>query len=249
MQYVRGDRVVKSIIRSSNYWNLSKPLVKKLGIETAFLFTNLIEADEMMKTKDGWFFQTIEKLEDVTTLSRHKQDNSIKQLQEIGLIEVSVKGMPAKRYFKINEESLIAILFDNKQQTSLRNIDKLVCKKSATSKESTYKENIYKESNKDIVGKPDSVPYKKIIDYLNEVANKKYRHTTAKTKALIKARSNEGFTLDDFKKVIDVKNDEWKDDEKMQKFIRPETLFGTKFESYLNQQSKAPVDDGYDYGF
>lgn len=96
----------------------------------------------------------------------------------------------------------------------------------------------------------NDIPYVEIVTYLNEVANKKYRHTTRKTKELIKARWNEGFRVDDFKKVIDTKNDEWKNDKKMQKFIRPETLFGTKFESYLNQGDNTPPDDdGYDYGF
>lgn len=89
-----------------------------------------------------------------------------------------------------------------------------------------------------------------IVSYLNEVANKNYRHSTNKTKTLIKSRMNEGFTVDDFKKVIDTKNAEWKNDNKMKKFIRPETLFGTKFESYLNQNSgQVPDDDGYNYGF
>ena len=46
---------------------------------------------------------------------------------------------------------------------------------------------------------------------------------------------NEGFTVDDFKKVIDNKSAEWGKDSKMSKYLRPETLFGTKFESYLNQ--------------
>src|SRR5690625_108051 len=81
-------------------------------------------------------------------------------------------------------------------------------------------------SNKDIV---------EIINYLNDVANKNYRHTTRKTQSLIKARINEGFTVEDFKRVIDIKTSEWNHNPKMQKFIRPETLFGTKFESYLNQ--------------
>ena len=52
---------------------------------------------------------------------------------------------------------------------------------------------------------------------------------------MIKARINEGFTIDDFKKVIDIKTAEWKDDPKMSKYIRPETLFSNKFEGYLNQ--------------
>lgn len=75
-----------------------------------------------------------------------------------------------------------------------------------------------------------------IVTYLNEVANKKYRHTTNKTRTLINARMNEGFTVDDFKKVIDKKTNDWKEDNKMNRYLRPETLFGTKFEGYLNEK-------------
>lgn len=81
----------------------------------------------------------------------------------------------------------------------------------------------------------DSVPYKEIIDYLNQKANTKYRSSGSKTKTLIKARVNDGFDLDDFKKVIDTKTSQWLNDPKMKKFLRPETLFGTKFEGYLNE--------------
>ena len=74
-----------------------------------------------------------------------------------------------------------------------------------------------------------------IISYMNNALNKKYKHSSKKTNALITARRNENFTIEDFKKVIDVKNREWKNDEKMKKFLRPETLFGQKFETYLNE--------------
>lgn len=78
--------------------------------------------------------------------------------------------------------------------------------------------------------------YSSIISYLNEKAHTKYRPSSSKTKTLIKARLNERFTIDDFKKVIDNKTSEWLNTE-MEKYLRPETLFGTKFESYLNQKS------------
>lgn len=86
--------------------------------------------------------------------------------------------------------------------------------------------------------KPDSIPYKEIIDYLNQKANKKFKHTSQKTQTLIKARFKEKFTLDDFKQVIDIKTAQWLADPKMSVYLRPETLFGTKFEGYLNEQSK-----------
>ena len=76
--------------------------------------------------------------------------------------------------------------------------------------------------------------YISIVSYLNEKAGTKYKATTAKTKSAIKARLAEGFTVDDFKTVIDKKCAEWIGDDKMEKYLRPETLFGTKFEGYLN---------------
>ena len=80
------------------------------------------------------------------------------------------------------------------------------------------------------------IPYKEIISYLNVKTSSAYKPATKKTQSLIKARFNEGFTLDDFKKVIDNKVAEWLNDSKMSQYLRPETLFGTKFESYLNQK-------------
>lgn len=77
--------------------------------------------------------------------------------------------------------------------------------------------------------------YSRVIDYLNKKADTRYRSTTKKNKDLIKARINEGFTEDDFIKVIDNKVKEWVNTD-MQKYLRPETLFGTKFEGYLNQK-------------
>lgn len=80
------------------------------------------------------------------------------------------------------------------------------------------------------------IPFKEIVDYLNGKADRHFRHSTDKTKRLIKARCNEGFEVEDFKKVIDIKVSQWKGKAEMEKYLRPETLFGTKFEGYLNEQ-------------
>ena len=78
-----------------------------------------------------------------------------------------------------------------------------------------------------------------IVAYLNEKAGTSYRSNSKTTQKHINARLNEGYTLDDFKVVIDKKVDEWKGTE-MEKYLRPETLFGTKFESYLNAKVNKP---------
>ncbi|MFL8674202.1 conserved phage C-terminal domain-containing protein [Clostridioides sp. GD02404] len=77
--------------------------------------------------------------------------------------------------------------------------------------------------------------HKRIIDYLNEKADKSFKSTTKKTKSLIDARLAEGFVEEDFYKVIDNKVHAWLEDAKMSVYLRPETLFGNKFESYLNE--------------
>lgn len=78
---------------------------------------------------------------------------------------------------------------------------------------------------------------KEIVGYLNAKLGTRYLSANEKTQRLITARFNENkkYTVADFKEVIDKKVKEWKGTE-MEKYLRPETLFGTKFESYLNQK-------------
>jgi uncharacterized phage protein (TIGR02220 family)/predicted phage replisome organizer len=82
----------------------------------------------------------------------------------------------------------------------------------------------------------EKIPYLEIIDYLNSKSGSHYRNTDS-TRRLIHARINEGFTKEDFFKVIDNKVSSWTGSE-FEKFIRPQTLFSPKFESYLNEKPK-----------
>lgn len=92
-----------------------------------------------------------------------------------------------------------------------------------------------KEIEKEIETEIDNI-YTPVVSYLNEKAGTKYRASSAKTQKVIHARVAEGFTLEDFMAVIDKKTAEWMGTE-WEKFLRPETLFGPKFESYLNQNT------------
>ena len=80
----------------------------------------------------------------------------------------------------------------------------------------------------------EDIPYSEIVDYLNLRIGSHYKSSSSKTRTSIHARWMEGFRLDDFKNVIDKKSKEWGGTD-LAKYLRPETLFGTKFESYLNQ--------------
>ena len=105
-----------------------------------------------------------------------------------------------------------------------------------------YTETTTEITSKDIYSQaePDGVAdkTKTVIDYLNEKTDSHYKATTPKTKQLVQARLKEGFSVDDFKTVIDKKTATWLNDNKMNKYLRPLTLFGTKFEDYLNEKVK-----------
>lgn len=92
------------------------------------------------------------------------------------------------------------------------------------------------EERNTLSGKPDYAPrIREVVEYLNERVGSRYKPTTRNTVAHIKARFKEGFGVEDFKAVIDKKASDWIGDAKMSRYLRPETLFGTKFEGYLNE--------------
>lgn len=91
-------------------------------------------------------------------------------------------------------------------------------------------------------GKPDYAGARiEVIKYLNQKTGKDFRHSSKATVKLVESRLKEGYTVDDFKKVIDNKTAEWKGTEQDQ-YLRPETLFtASHFESYLNQRKVTPI--------
>ena len=99
---------------------------------------------------------------------------------------------------------------------------------------------------KDIVehSPTEPVPYQEVVEYLNQKTGKNFKHTSKVTQRHIRARLAEGFTVSDFKQVIDKKCSDWLRDQKMKEYLRPETLFGTKFESYLNSKTTTAKQTG-----
>ena len=99
---------------------------------------------------------------------------------------------------------------------------------------------------KDIVehSPTEPVPYQEVVEYLNQKTGKNFKHTSKVTQRHIRARLAEGFTVSDFKQVIDKKCSDWLRDQKMKEYLRPETLFGTKFESYLNSKTTTSKQTG-----
>ena len=158
---------------------MNKQIVKTLGIEPAFLLTILIEASDGLADEEGWFYQTIEKIGELTGIGRHKQDKIIKDLIESKILEQKNKGVPCKRYFKINYEMIENLVFQ-KQQTSLSQNDKLDCKKetnlfvknsqTSLSQNDNNKEHNIKNINKELNHKEEKAPndLKKIKEWFKK---------------------------------------------------------------------------------
>ena len=142
------------LLASSNFITVNKSLLKMVGLEASVLLGELaseyvyFEGQEGLE--DGFFYSTIENIEERTTLSVHQQKTAIRKLKELGLIETKVKGVPAKRFFRICEEQVCDLLqnqFVKNSQTGLSEIDKLDCEK-LTGKNNITNNKKEKEINK-----------------------------------------------------------------------------------------------------
>lgn len=102
---------ILKLLASENYITVNKTLIKELGLEGAVLFGTLCSEYDLWskqgKLKDGKFFCSLEKIEELTTLSPYKQRKLLSELQEKGLLTVTLEGLPATRYFELNEEQVI----------------------------------------------------------------------------------------------------------------------------------------------
>ena len=97
---------MKHLLSSTAFIVLNKELAKQVGINAAILLADLISKEEYFIANgmtDGWFFNTENNIELDTTLNSYHQRTSLKILKDFKLIEVKRRGMPAKQYFKINE--------------------------------------------------------------------------------------------------------------------------------------------------
>lgn len=224
-----------SMIASNNYIVVNKQLARAFGLEEALLLGELASEMEYWQQrgelKDGFFYSTIENVKESTTLSDKRQRSALNTLKDAGIVDVKLAGLPAKRYIKINEKQLAAFLLNSdcaNGETSSANLEELETPKRQGNNNNS---NNNKNNNKEL--------YIAVLDYLNEKAGTNYRASSKATQQHIKARLAEGFKLDDFHTVIDKKCAEWLGTD-FEKYLRPSTLFGSKFENYLNgkQQTK-----------
>ena len=117
---------MKHLLSSSAFIVLNKELAKQLGLKEAVLLADLISKEEYFIANgmtDGWFFNTEANIEKDTTLTPYQQRKCLKTLKTNLVLETKRKGIPAKQYFKINEQQVIKLL-NNLSATNLTSINK-----------------------------------------------------------------------------------------------------------------------------
>ena len=149
---------ILQLISTSNFITVNKDLIKELGLEEAILLGELASEYDYWNNKneieDGYFYSTIENIEEKTTLTAYKQRKCLENLKNKGIIDIQIRGIPAKRYIKINEEKVIEI-FNNKLlknlTTGCKKISQLEVKKLNGNNNiinNNINKNIKKEKNK-----------------------------------------------------------------------------------------------------
>lgn len=218
------------LLANDNYIIANKTIAKLFGLDEAILLGELASEyrywTKREELKDGYFYSTVENVKDNTTLSDKRQRSALTALKAAGIVEVKLMGLPAKRYIKIHPEQLLPLMLNNdcpQESTSYAKKEELVLPDEQTNNNNL--KNNKNSNNKEL--------YTAILSRLNEKAGTNYRASSKATQGHINARLAEGYTVEDFYSVIDKKCAEWKGSD-MEKYLRPETLFGSKFENYLN---------------
>ena len=178
---------------------------------------------------------------DMIKYSNETKEMAIKNYLKYSIIKGGkpVEDCLMKEISQVKDKSLLGYVYSNiKECETLNDTVKKVIESIKDNEKENDNEN--DNDNENEVSYHDSYndSYKLIIDNLNQMAGTNYKHTSKATQRHIKARLNEGFTIEDFMIVIQKKCMDWLKDNKMKQYLRPETLFGTKFESYLNQPMK-----------
>lgn len=222
---------------------LTNPLTTQLGIYEMSVKQSAFWLGYSTDTVKA-LLERFEKTYDVIRYSKETNEVAIKNYLRHSIIKggAPVRDCIVKELKAVKNKELVAWVFANiKDYENLNPTVKSIIEeyeeKNGALNYHNDKNNDNENENENEVTYHVTLTLRSIVDYLNEKAGTNYRYTTRKTQDCIKARLNEKFTVEDFKTVIDKKTAEWIGDEKMEKYLRPETLFGTKFESYLNAKT------------
>ena len=218
-----------SKVKDENYINIPGWAVTRLGLKGNEL---LVYSIIYGFSQDGEtrFTGSLQYLADWTNSTKQSCIKCLKSLAEKGYItkdEKIVNGVKFCEYKAVISKSMVVNKVEQGSKQSL-----------TWGIKQSLPNNLVSDNREDKLEDKKEI-YSRILSHLNEKAGTNYRYTTTSTQRLINGRLSDGFTVEDFINMIDTKCAEWAGTE-MDKYLRPETLFGSKVENYLNQHAKQP---------
>ena len=95
----------------NDFIRVPRPFIRKFNLATAVLLSEIYSEyvyweEHNGLEKGGWFYSTIENMYNNTGLSEYQQRVACKELEAYGIIQISYRGLPKKRYFKFNIEAI-----------------------------------------------------------------------------------------------------------------------------------------------
>ena len=239
-------------VTDKNYIVIQSFMVSELGLRGNELLIYAIIFGFSQTTGQA-FHGSLTYLENWTNSTRPTVISSLKSLVEKGLIEKEEQTINGVKYcsYRVNNstdeaQEVVQKLHGGSAKIAqgvVQNLHGGSAKIAPNNILYNIVDNIVDNNIVENAEKYDMKVITEIVDYLNEKAHKKYRSNNKTTIRHINARLKEGRTLSDFKQVIDNRCATWLGTD-MEQYLRPETLFGSKFESYLN--SPAPKLRGSD---
>jgi hypothetical protein len=219
-------------IREKNWFWLENDLVDREDISAMEKLIYMLLA--RYADKEGKCFPSQDKLCKITGIKDYRTIvKYLKQLEEKGLIEIKKNNGKVNVYYLKNVSTPPTKNVGTKNATA-NFVEEPPTKNVGTPP--TNFEGITIHNKKDTINNTQYIKeIEEVVIHLNEKAGTKYKYNSKNTTKHIQARIREGYTLEDFKTVIDKKCSEWLNTD-MEKYLCPETLFGSKFEKYLNQK-------------
>jgi uncharacterized phage protein (TIGR02220 family) len=211
---------------------------KRFGItmnEYAILELIYLYSTNPSSAHQGWCYASKSHLADCIDVSRRTVIKIINNMQEAGFLDKAMDGRMLRTTSKWNDTKFTG----GAESSQVGEVNSLFSGAESSPQTVQKVHPINKESKKEEINKVDDKfidSVKVIIDYLNLKAGTGFRWSSVSTRKLIQARFKEKFTVEDFKNVIDTMVGNWKGDNQFEQYLRPSTLFGNKFENYLNSK-------------
>ncbi|HFI0562761.1 TPA: conserved phage C-terminal domain-containing protein [Streptococcus suis] len=241
-----------------SFFKFPKPFIydekyKSLSNNAKLMYMLLFDRLEL-SVKNGWhdsegnvfqYYTNDQLMIDLNCNSNKTIIKIKKELKDAGLLSEVRQGMnlPNRIYLEVlsgsveNTLSEVQKIHTGSVENTLSEVQKIHTGSVENTLSEVQKVHTIKTENNKTDKNNNIVIITEVIDYLNQVAGTRFASSSQATQRHINARIKEGYTLEDFKYVIDVKVSEWKGTD-FAKYLRPTTLFGSKFENYVNQNSR-----------